>query len=85
MLGIDIALLAAGGALLVVAVAFIGGRIGARGEARRRRLQGQRNAEREQQRLEERCTVCGAAIDPAEDIFEAGQWWHRACYREAVR
>ncbi|HEY1547831.1 MAG TPA: hypothetical protein VGG28_08425, partial [Kofleriaceae bacterium] len=70
MLGIDIALLAGGGALLVVAAALIGGRIGARGEARRRRALGERNAELEKQRLDEQCAVCGAAIDPAHDVFD---------------
>jgi fructose-1,6-bisphosphatase/sedoheptulose 1,7-bisphosphatase-like protein len=85
MLGIDIALLAAGGVLLVAAVALVGGRVGARREARRRQRQGERNAEQEKQRLEERCTVCGVNVDPAEDIWESGQWWHRGCYREAVR
>ena len=85
MLGVDIALLAVGGALLVVAAALIGGRIGARTEARRHRLQGQRNAEHEKQRLEERCSVCGATIDPSQDVWDLDRWWHRKCYREVVR
>jgi hypothetical protein len=85
MLGIDIVLLVAGGALVVAAAAFVGGRVGARAEARRHRVQGQRNAEQEKQRLEERCTVCGASVDPAQDVWDSGQWWHSKCYREAVR
>jgi hypothetical protein len=85
MLGIDILLLVGGGALIVALAALVGGRIGERGEARRRRLLGQRNAEEEKLKLEERCTVCGASIDPAHDLWDAGQWWHQKCYREAVR
>lgn len=85
MLGIDIALLVGGAILMVIAAGTIGGRLGSRLEARRRRLQGQRNAEQEQRRLEERCTVCTAAIDPALDVWDAGRWWHRACYRESLR
>jgi ribosomal protein L37AE/L43A len=85
MLGIDIALLAGGGALLVVAAALIGGRFGARGEARRRREQGERNAELEKQRLDERCAVCGESVDPAHDVFDNGRWWHQTCFREAVK
>jgi ribosomal protein L37AE/L43A len=85
VLGIDIALLV-GGAVLVVAVAsLIGGRYGARGEVQRRRKQGERNAEREKQRLEEQCAACGEPIDPDQDVWEAGSWWHKSCYREAVR
>jgi hypothetical protein len=85
VLGIDIALLAGGGALLVVAAALIGGRIGARGEARRRRAQGERNAELEKQRLDEQCAVCGESIDPEHDVFEDGRWWHQTCFRQAVK
>lgn len=85
MLGIDIALLVGGAALVVVAAALIGGRLGPRAEARRRRRQGQANAEQEQRRLEERCSVCGASIDPVHDVWDAGQWWHQRCYREALR
>jgi len=85
MLGIDIALLVGGGILVVAVAAWIGGRVGPRAEARQRRLQGQRNAELEKRRLEELCAVCGAAVDPAHDLWDADQWWHQKCYREAVR
>ena len=85
MLGIDIALLVGGATLLVIAAAFVGGRLGPRAEARRRRKQGAQNAELEKRRLVEHCTVCGQAIDPAHDVWDAGQWWHRGCYREALR
>lgn len=85
MLGIDIALLVGGAVLLVVAGAAIGGRLGPRLEARRRRLQGERNAEQEKRRLAELCTICGTPIDPAHDLWDAGQWWHRGCYRESLR
>jgi hypothetical protein len=85
MLGIDIALLVGGAVLLVAAVGLVGGRLGRRSEARDRRLQGQRNAETEKRRLDERCTVCGEAIDPAHDLWDAGRWWHRGCYRELLQ
>lgn len=85
MLGIDIALLVGGAVLLVVTAGLIGGRLGVRFEARRRHLLGEQNAEREKRLLEERCTVCGESIDPARDVRDAGQWWHRACYRELLR
>ncbi|TMQ08429.1 MAG: hypothetical protein E6J90_40450 [Deltaproteobacteria bacterium] len=85
MLGIDIALLVGGAALLVIAAAAVGGRLGSRLEARRRRLQGAHNAEQEKQHLEELCTVCGTSIDPSNDVWDAGRWWHKACYREAIR
>ena len=85
MLGIDIALLVGGAILVMAASALLGGRFGSRLEARRRRLQGERNAEQEKLRLAERCTICGTSIDPARDIRDAGQWWHQACYRESLR
>jgi hypothetical protein len=85
MLGIDIALLVGGGVLIVLAASLIGGRLEPRIEARRRRLQGAQNAEQEKRRLEERCAVCSASIDPVHDVWDAGQWWHRTCYREALR
>lgn len=85
MLGIDIALLVGGAALLVAVAALVGGRLSPRLDARRRRLQGARNAEQERRRLAELCAVCGTAIDPAADLWEAEQWWHRACYRESLR
>jgi ribosomal protein L37AE/L43A len=84
MLVIDIALLVGGGVLAVVAAALIGGRFGARSEARRRREQGERNAELEKQRLDERCAVCGELVEPEHDVFDAGHWWHQKCFREAV-
>lgn len=85
MLGIDIALLVAGGLVLMVAAAAVGGRLGPRLDARRRRQQGERNAEQEKRRLAELCAVCGTSIDPAHDLWDSGQWWHRACYRESLR
>jgi hypothetical protein len=85
MIAIDIALLVGGGAVVVVLAALVGGRFGARGEARRRRRQGQRNAEAEKRRLAETCVVCGASVDPALDVWDEEKWWHRQCYREAVR
>lgn len=85
MLGIDIALLVGGAVLLVVAGAAIGGRLSPRLEARRRRLQGERNTEQEKRRLAELCTICGTPIDPTHDLWDADQWWHRACYRESLR
>jgi len=85
MLGIDIALLVGGAILVMAAAALLGGRLGPRLEARRRRLQGERNADQEKQRIEERCTICGTSIDPTHDIRDAGQWWHQACYRESLR
>jgi fructose-1,6-bisphosphatase/sedoheptulose 1,7-bisphosphatase-like protein len=85
MLGIDIALLVGGAILVVAATAVFGGRLGPRLEARRRRLQGERNAEQEKQRLAERCEICGASVDPARDVWDAGRWWHQACYRESLR
>lgn len=85
MVAIDIALLVVGGVLVVLIAGVIGGRLGSRLEARRRRLQGQRNAEQEKRRLEERCTVCSASIDPDRDVWEVGRWWHQACYRESLR
>ena len=85
MPGIDIALLVGGAVLMMAAAAVIGGRLGPRLEARRRRLQGERNAEQEQRRLAERCTVCGTSIDPTHDVWDVGRWWHGACYRESLR
>jgi hypothetical protein len=85
MLGIDIALLVGAAILAVIAAGVIGGRLGSRLEARRHRLLGERNAEQENRRLEERCTVCSETIDPTHDVWDAGRWWHRACYREILR
>lgn len=85
MLGIDIALLVGGAALVVAAAALIGGRLGPRLEARRRRLQGQRNAEQERRNMAERCAVCGDSIDPVHDVWDASRWWHQACYRDSLR
>jgi hypothetical protein len=85
MLAIDIALLVGSAVLVMVGAAVVGGRLGPRLEARRRRLQGERNAEYEKRRLAEICTICGTPIDPAHDLWDAGQWWHQACYRESLR
>lgn len=85
MLAIDVAVLVGAAVLMVAAAGVIGGRLGPRLEARRRRLRGEDNAAQERQRLAERCMVCGAAIDPAHDVWDAGRWWHRACYRESLR
>jgi len=85
MLAIDIALLVGGGVLLVAAAFVVGGRIERRAKAQERRQLGARNAELEKQRLEESCTVCGESIDPKHDVFDSGRWWHKGCYREALR
>lgn len=82
MLGIDIALLVLGGAVLVGVAALIGARIDSR--SRNRRRLGARNAELEKQRLEETCTVCGEPIEPARDVWADDRWWHQRCYREAL-
>ena len=85
MLGIDVLLIVLGGALVVGAAALVGGKFERRAELRRRRLQGQRNAEEEKLRLDERCAECGESIDPAQDVWDHGHWWHRKCYRDVVR
>lgn len=85
MLGVDLLLLVLGGALVVGAAGLVGAKLERRAELRRRRLQGQRNAAEEKQRLEEICAECGESIDPSQDVWELGQWWHRKCYREVVR
>lgn len=85
MLAIDVALLVGGALLVVVIAGFVGGRVGSRAEARRRKQLGARNASEEQQRLEERCTVCGEAVEPEQDVWDRGQWWHRACYRSVLQ
>ena len=85
MIAIDLALLAGGALLVVVLAGFVGGRLGPRAEARRRKQLGTRNAAEEQRRLEERCAVCGEAVEPARDVWDRGQWWHRACYREVLQ
>lgn len=84
MLAIDIALLVGGGALVAVLAGVVVGRLSDRNEARRRRKLGERNAAEEKRRLEERCAVCNEQVDPANDVHENGQWWHRRCYRELV-
>ncbi|HXJ20082.1 MAG TPA: hypothetical protein VMT03_07605 [Polyangia bacterium] len=52
----------------------------ARREARRREQQGARNAS-------ETCVICHLPVDPTVDFFDenARSWWHRDCWREAVR
>ncbi len=84
MLGIDLAILVGVGALVVFAASLGGRSLGDRLERRRREQQGRKNAEQERRRLEERCTVCGEPVDPATDLFERDQWWHRACWRDVV-
>lgn len=72
--------------MVVIGVGVIGGGpLQRRLEARRRRKQGERNAEEERRRLAERCCVCDQPIDAARDIWEESQWWHRSCWRQAVR
>ncbi len=85
MLGIDLALLAAAGVVLVGLGAWLGGRLGERSTTRQRRLQGARNAAAEQRRLAERCAACDEPVDPATDVLEAGRWWHIGCYRNLVQ
>lgn len=82
MIAIDVALLVGGALLVVVIAGLVGGRVGSRAEVRRRRQLGARNAAEEQRRLDERCTICGEVVEPARDLWERGQWWHRGCYRE---
>jgi hypothetical protein len=84
MIAIDLALIAGGALLVVVLAGLVGGRMGPRAEARQRKQLGARNAAEEQRRLEERCAVCGDPVIPANDVWDQGQWWHRACYREAL-
>jgi hypothetical protein len=85
MLGADLLLLVLGGALVVGAAALVGAKLERRAEIRRRRLQGERNAEQEKARLDERCAECGESVDPNQDVWDLGHWWHRKCYREVVR
>jgi hypothetical protein len=85
MLGVDVLLLVLGAAFVVGAAALVGGKLERRNELRRRRLQGQRNADEEKLRLEERCAECGESVDPNQDVWDLGRWWHRKCYREVVR
>jgi hypothetical protein len=85
MLAIEYALLV-GGAVLVVAIAgLIGSRVGARGEELRRKQLGADNATEEKRRMAERCAICNEQVDPTNDVWDQEQWWHRACYREALR
>jgi hypothetical protein len=51
-----------------------------RREARRREQQGARNAG-------EICVICQRPVDPAVDFFDekTRSWWHRDCWREAMR
>lgn len=85
MLGIDLALLVGVAAVVVVAASVIGSRsLGDRLEKRRREQQGRRNAETERRRLEEKCAACGESIDPAVDLYEREEWWHRRCWRASV-
>jgi len=85
MLGVDLLLLVLGGALVVGAATLVGAKLERRAAIRRRRLQGQHNAEQEKLRLEERCAECGESVDPNQDVWDLGRWWHRKCYREVVR
>ncbi len=86
MLLVDLALIVFAAVVLVAGVAVVGGRLlGPRLEKRRRELQGRRNAELERARLDEKCASCGEGIDPAVDLFENGEWWHRRCWRDATQ
>ena len=85
MLAIDVALLAGGALIVVVIAGLVGGRVSLRGEERRRKLLGAQRAAEEQRRLDERCAICGEQVDPTQDVWDHEQWWHRACYREALR
>jgi hypothetical protein len=85
MLAIDLALLVGGAVVVIVIASLIGGRVGARGEDRRRKQLGADNATDEKRRMEERCAICNEQVDPVKDVWDQEQWWHRTCYREALR
>jgi hypothetical protein len=67
----------------------------ARREARRRERQGARNAANAQRELlgehaadgSELCVICHGAVNPDVDLFDEKSrgWWHRDCWREALR
>jgi hypothetical protein len=85
MLFIDLAILAGVALVVAVAAGTVGGRsLGARLEERRRRKQGERNLEEEKRRLAERCVACSEPVDAAVDLWDRGEWWHRACWRQSV-
>lgn len=85
MLLVDIAILVAIGAVVALAAGWLGGgSLGRLLEARRRRRLGERNLDEERRRLAERCVICDEPIDPAVDLWDQGQWWHRACWRRSI-
>jgi hypothetical protein len=57
-------------------------------QLRRREQLGIENAQREQLQITgEICVVCQRPVEPKVDIFDdkTHAWWHRDCWREAVR
>jgi hypothetical protein len=63
-----------------------------RREARQRERLGARNAQREERAnaaadAGDRCVICAGAVNPEIDIFDdkTRSWWHRDCWREALR
>jgi len=63
-----------------------------RRDARRREQLGARNARREERASAaadagDRCVICAGAVNPEVDIFDekTRSWWHRDCWREAMR
>jgi hypothetical protein len=56
-------------------------------ETRRRQALGVHNAEEEARARGEICVVCGEPVDPAADLYDqpTTSWWHRACWREALK
>lgn len=72
----------AGAALLFTTLS--GKRVDRWVEERRRKQQGERNAELERRRLEERCAACDQQVQPQIDLWERDAWWHRDCWRKHV-
>lgn len=76
------------GAVFAGVAILVGGLSGKRLDGwlaeRRRRTQGQKNAELERRRQAEKCAACDRQIDPEIDLWEQDVWWHRDCWREHV-
>ena len=85
MLAIDILLLI-GAALLAIGAAALGGAaLDRRTQARQRQKLGARNALAVSAQVAECCAACGTATDATIDVWDAGQWWHQACYRNVLQ
>ena len=86
VLVVDFIILLAVATVVAMGVAVLGGgSLQRRLEERRRQRLGQKNAEDERRRLAERCVVCDEPVDPAADLWERGQWWHRHCWRQSMQ